>query len=144
MAETQSYATHRRFFPLYHFVAFPILLLNLLLQLWMVVRRPGTWSAWNAIVAFALVALALVARIMVLRVQDRLIRLEERLRLQQILPDDLRGRVGELRTRQLIALRFCDDAEAPELCRAVLNGEVTEPDQIKRRIKTWRPDTLRA
>lgn len=144
MAATQSYATHRRFFPLYHFVTVPILGLNLLLQLWWMIRRPNIFSAWNVIVAFALIALALVARVMVLRVQDRLIRLEERLRLQQILPEDLRGRVGELRTRQLIALRFCDDAETPELCRAVFDGEIKEPDEIKRRIKTWRPDNLRA
>lgn len=140
----QTYANHRRFFPLYHFITVPILGLNLLLQLWMAYRRPGIWSLWNAIVACALVALAVAARMMVLRVQDRLIRLEERLRLQQILPDDLRGRVGELRTRQLIALRFCDDTEAPDLCRAVFDGEVKEPDEIKRRIKSWKPDTLRA
>jgi hypothetical protein len=142
--QTQTYANHRRFFPLFHFVTVPILVANLLVQLTMAYRRPGVWSGWNVLVAFALVALAFAARLMALRVQDRLIRLEERLRLQQILPADLRGRIGELRTGQLIAMRFCDDAEVPDLCRAVLNGEVKDRGEIKRRIKTWRPDTMRA
>lgn len=140
----QSYATHRRFFPPFHFVVVPILTLNLVVQIVMVFRRPGIWSAWNAIVAFALVGLAFAARYMILRVQDRVIRLEERLRLQQILPEDLRGRIGELRTRHLIELRFCDDAEVPELCRAILSGEMKERNDIKRRIRTWRPDYHRA
>ena len=145
MAETQqTYATHRRFFPPFHFIAFPIFIINLFIQLYFAVKRPSIWSLWNAIVALGFVLLAFATRYMVLRVQDRLIRLEERLRLQQILPADLRGRIGELRTRQLIALRFADDAEVPDLCRAVLNGELKESNDIKRRIKTWRPDTARA
>ena len=145
MAETpQTYATHRRFLPIYHFIAVPIFAINLIIQIYFAVKRPGIWSLWNAIVALGFVLLAIAARFMVLRVQDRVIRLEERLRLQQILPADLKGRIGELGTRQLIAIRFCDDAEAPELCRAVLNGEVTKSNDIKRRIKTWRPDNARA
>lgn len=145
MAETpQTYATHRRFLPLYHFVTVPIFSINLLIQLYFAVKRPSIWSVWNAVVALAFVLIAVLARYMVLRVQDRVIRLEERLRLQQILPADLRGRIGELRMRQLIALRFADDAEVPELVRAVLNGELKESKDIKQRIKTWRPDTARA
>lgn len=144
MDETQSYATHRRFFPLYHFFAVPILAINILVAIAYCWRYPSKWYAWNIVVALGLAALALAARVMVLRVQDRVIRLEERLRLQQILPAELRSRVGELSTGQLIAMRFCEDSETPELCRAVLNGEVKGRNEIKQRIKKWRPDTLRA
>src|SRR5438105_22347 len=119
MADIQTYATHRRWYPMYHFFAVPILALNVLVMIAYCWKYPSKWYAWNIVVALALVALALSARFMILRVQDRLIRLEERMRLQQILPEDLRRRIGELTTGQLIGLRFCDDAEAPELCRAV-------------------------
>lgn len=144
MAVTQTYANHRRFFPLYHFFVVPILGLNVLLQLWMAIRHPNIWSWWNLLVAVSLLGLAGAARLMALRVQDRVIRLEQRLRLQQLLPDDLRSRIGELRTRHLIALRFAEDSEVPDLCRAVLGGEIKTGDEIKRRIKAWQPDTLRA
>lgn len=144
MEQLQTYATHRRWYAMYHFFAVPVLGLNVLVAAAYFIRYPVKYYAWSIVVALALLALALSARFMTLRVQDRLIRLEERMRLQQVLPQDLRGRVNELTTGQLIALRFCDDAEAPELCRAVLNGEVKTRDEIKRRIKTWRPDSLRA
>jgi hypothetical protein len=144
MDQNQSYATHRRWYPLFHFFVIPVLSINLLMKLWAMLRIRDGWTVWNAILAAAFIALAFTARVMALRVQNRVIRLEERMRLQQILPEDLRGRIGDLQTRQLIAMRFCADAEVPELCRSVLNGEVKTNDEIKRRIKTWRPDTLRA
>ena len=82
---------------------------------------------------------------MALAVQDRLIRLEMMLRLQRCLPDDLRGRIGELSSGQLISLRFCDDdAELSGLTRSVLNGDLKSRNDIKKSIKTWRPDTMRA
>lgn len=140
----QSYANHRQFYPLFHFVVFPIFVINLLTQLWVLYRHPNRWSLWNVIVAAGLVLFTWTARTMILRVQDRLITFEERFRLQRILPEDLRNRVGELKTGQLIATRFCDDAEVPELCRAILNGEVKGREEIKRRIKNWRPDYMRA
>jgi hypothetical protein len=143
-AQTQSYASHARYFPLFHFVTFPILAINVLTHLYFLVRGPNRWSIWGLIVAIGLVLLAWTTRTMVNRVQDRVIRLEERLRLSQLLPADLRSRIPELRTNQLIAMRFCDDAEVPELCRAVLNGELKTNDEIKRRIKSWKPDYLRA
>lgn len=147
MAEaTQSYANHRRFFPLYHFIALPLLLLNVVVRIVYAVRHAASRLVWWEIVfAVALLCLALAVRVMVIAVQDRLIRLEETLRLQRCLPDDLRGRVGELSTGQLIALRFCgDEAELVGLTRSVLNGEVKGREDIKKRIKTWRPDNLRA
>ena len=115
------------------------------MQLYVLIFRVHTkWAVWNAIVALSFVALAWTTRSMVLTVQNRVIRLEERLRLAQILPEDLRGRIGELRTGQLIGLRFASDEETPELCRAVLNGELKTSADIKKRIKSWRADTLRA
>jgi len=141
-SDRQSYATHRRFLPLYHFVAIPLLSINLIVRIVYAFRHAGgaaiNW--WEVIVALALLLLALLSRYMVLRVQDRVIALEETQRLMRCLPEDLRARVGELRTRHLIAMRFCDDAEVAGLTRAVLNGEAGTPGEIKKRIKTWRPD----
>jgi uncharacterized protein DUF6526 len=141
----QTYANHKRYYPLFHFIAVPLLALNVIATLVYAIRHPGAkWNWWQIAVALALLFLAWTMRVMVLTVQNRLIRLEETLRLQRILPDDLRNRAGELRTSQLIAMRFCADEELPEMCRAVLNGELREQDEIKRRVKSWRPDWLRA
>ena len=137
----QSYATHRRFFPPYHFFVVPLLGVNLVVRIIYAFRHAGARLVWWEVVfAFVLLVFSVVARSMTLRVQDRVIALEESLRLQRCLPDDLRNRVGELRTRHLIALRFCDDAEVAGVTRAILNGEVDTPTDIKRRIKSWRPD----
>jgi hypothetical protein len=147
MAEaTQSYATHRRFFPLFHFIAVPLLVANLIIRIIYAYRHWGARLVWwEVVVAFALVCLALAARRMALSNQDRLIRLEETLRLQRCLPDDLRGRVGELSAGQLVALRFCgDETELAALTRSVLNGQLKSNNEIKKSIKTWRPDTMRA
>src|SRR6202040_2376956 len=91
--DEQSYATHRRFHPPFHFVAIPILAINILVALYMLIRHPSIWSGWNVLVAIALALTALFARTYGLRNQDRIIRLEERLRLATILPEDLRGRI---------------------------------------------------
>jgi Family of unknown function (DUF6526) len=145
MPPEQSYANHARYYPLFHFIAVPLLVLNVIATIVYAIRHPGAkWNWWQVVVALALFAFAWTVRVMVLTVQNRLIRLEETLRLQRLLPDDLRGRIGELRTSHFIALRFCSDAELPEMCRAVLTGELHEADAIKRRVKSWRPDWLRA
>ncbi|HSY51559.1 MAG TPA: DUF6526 family protein [Thermoanaerobaculia bacterium] len=147
MAEAaQTYATHRRFFPLFHFIAIPLLVINLVIRIIYAVRHWGARLVWwEIVVAFALVCLALAARLMAISIQDRLIRLEETLRLQRCLPDDLRARIGELSAGQLISLRFCgDEAELVTLTRSVLNGELKGREDIKKSIKTWRPDTMRA
>ncbi len=143
---TQSYATHRRFFPLFHFIAIPLLVINLIMRVvyaWM--HRGARLVWWEIVVAVALLCVAFASRIMVLAVQDRLVRLEETLRLQRCLPENLRSRIGELSSGQLISLRFCgDEAELVGLTRSVLNGELTSRNDIKKSIKTWRPDTMRA
>jgi hypothetical protein len=142
---TQSYATHRRFFPLFHFFAIPLLVANLIVRIiyaWM--HRGARLVWWEIAVALALLAIGFASRVMVLTVQDRLIKLEETLRLQRCLPDDLRGRIGELSNGQLVSLRFCGDDEVAGLTRSVLDGKLKGRDEIKKQIKTWRPDTQRA
>jgi hypothetical protein len=147
MAEaTQSYATHRRFFPLFHFFTIPLLVINLVIRIIYAWKHLGARLVWWEIVfALALLGVAFASRIMVLTVQDRLITLEETLRLQRCLPDELRGRIGELSTEQLVSLRFCgDEGELTGLTRSVLDGKLKGREEIKKQIKTWRPDTHRA
>ena len=143
MAETQTYATHRHFVPYFHFFAAPVLGINILAMLYLLIRYPSFWSAWSFLVAGALAALAWATRSFATGTQDRIIRLEETLRLQRCLPADMRSRIGELTPSQLIGLRFCADEELPELTQAVLGGELHGREDIKRRIKNWRPDTFR-
>ncbi|HEY3571838.1 MAG TPA: DUF6526 family protein [Thermoanaerobaculia bacterium] len=146
MAE-QNYANHAKFVPGFHFVTFGILVINLI---WSLVRLfwalPGT-NFFDRLLSVAVaVALALMAwylRTFPLKAQDRVIRLEETLRLERLLPPDLRPRIADLRPGQLIALRFASDDELPDLTRAVLAGEVIKPDEIKKRVRTWRADHFR-
>jgi type VI protein secretion system component VasK len=146
MAE-QNYANHTRYVPGFHFVTFGILAINLIWSLfrlfWGVPGVPFFDRLLAVAVAVALLLLAWYARTFPLKAQDRIIRLEETLRLERLLPADLRPRIGELRAGQLIALRFASDAELPEIARAVLAGEVTTPGEIKKRVRTWRADHFR-
>ena len=140
----QTYANHTRFVPAYHFAAFFLVLINLVFTVVQIFRRP---SPTTVVAALAAVALALVywyARAFVIAVQDRVIRLEMQLRLQRVLPDDLRARIGEITKGQFVALRFASDAELPALVRKVLDEKITDQKTIKGMIKTWRPDFFRA
>lgn len=139
----QSYATHRRIWPLFHFVLQPILLANFIWAVTRAVRAPEGATLWGAVVAFALLVLAATSRLAALRVQDRLIRLEMRVRCRELLPAELHARFDELRPRQLVALRFAGDRELPELVRRTLAGEFAKPDEIKRAITDWKADYLR-
>ena len=139
----QSYANHRRFVPGYHYVLSLIFLLNLLAAGWQLFKHPGVSTGIAVLVAFGLIGLFYYSRIFPLHVQDRLIRLEERMRLAEILPPELAGRIGELTPSQLIGLRFASDAEVADLVRRILDGELTKPEDIKKAIKTWRPDYFR-
>ena len=144
MAEpTQTYASHRRWVPMYHFFALPVFLANVIVTAIQFVRNPRFMTGWGVIVALALFFGMLYLRFMPVKAQDRIIRLEERARLERILPSDLRGRVGELSASQLIAIRFAPDDEAPDLTRRALNGELKSQSDIKRAIRNWRADQLR-
>lgn len=140
---TQSFASHHRWHPIFHFVAVPILAIHVIVKIVQAVRVPSLASAWDVIVWIVLLISLVLARAYALKVQNRVIRFEERTRLQRCLPEELRGRIDELRTNQLIALRFCPDEELPEITREVLSGELRGRNAIKRRIKNWRPDWLR-
>jgi hypothetical protein len=145
MAQTpQTYKNHARFFPLFHFFVAPVLMLNFLNAVRHLYLRPNASTGWALIVAAALVGLAFAARLMALKVQDRVIRLEMRLRMQQILPPDLCARLQDLTPAQLVALRFASDAELSDLVRDVLGGTLQTPKAIKERVRQWVPDHLRA
>jgi len=141
--KTQTLATHRRFIPAFHFFALPVLLINVFVVAYYFWRDPRFVTGWALLVAIALAVGISWSRFMPLRAQDRIIRLEERTRLERLLPADLRGRIGELTERQLIAIRFAPDDEAPDLTRRTLNGELKSPGDIKRAIRNWRADYFR-
>lgn len=141
----QNFSNHTKFFPAFHFFVVPVLLLNFG---WSVGRWVHSGFSVGGFVdiltAAALFILAFCARIFALKVQDRVIRLEERLRCERVLPNDLRGRIGELTVEQLVGLRFAGDEELPELARQVLDGKIRGRRAIKKQVKNWRADYLRA
>lgn len=141
----QNIENHVRWVPAFHFFVVPVLILNFVQSIFRLIH---TWFNWNALVA-ALTALALVflmfqARVFALRVQDRVIRLEERRRMSRLFPEELQARINEFTSAQLVALRFASDEELPTLARQVLNDKTTDQKMIKKSIKHWRADYLRA
>jgi len=141
---TQTYKNHARYFPPFHFFVLPVLLLNAVNALRHIWYAPNRSTAFAALVAVGILMLAPLTRAMVLRVQDRVIRLEMRLRLRELLPAPLSGRINDLTPPQLVALRFASDAELPDLVRDVLDGKLATQKEIKVRVKDWQADWLRA
>ena len=92
--------------------------------------------------ALAFLVMFLYLRLFPLAVQDRVIRQEMRLRLAEILPEDLKGRVEELKRGQFVGLRFASDAEMPDLMRDALDNDL-KAGEIKKKIKNWQADHLR-
>ncbi|MFN7959594.1 MAG: DUF6526 family protein [Holophagaceae bacterium] len=142
MSAPQTYANHRRIEPLQHFILTPILLITWIAAIWQAVKQPSLQSVWLAVLGFALLLVSIQVRSYALKVQDRVIRLEETLRMQRLLPADLAGRMGELGPKQMVGLRFAADAELAERVREALD-EHLDGEAIKKRIQTWRPDTFR-
>ena len=142
----QVYASHRRWDPWYHFFASSVVLISFFVALWTFIKSFSggfsAWTAWNVVVWAAALALTLRIRSYPLKVQDRIIRLEERLRLATLLDGPLKARIGELDERQLVGLRFAPDAEVPALVKAALDEKLSG-EEIKKRIQNWRPDTFR-
>ncbi len=138
----QGYANHAQIVPGFHRVVLGILAMNLFVTIWAAVKAPGVLTGWSVVLALGLIGLAWYVRSFPLRAQDRIIRLEERLRLGQVLPEPLRSRIPELTPGQLVALRFASDAELPALVEQALQGSLSN-DEIKKRIQAWRPDTFR-
>lgn len=142
MAATQTYKSHTRWLPMYHFFVIPVLLINAINVLLHTVRAPSGSSVLAALVAIALLVGMLAARTMPLRAQDRVIRMEERTRLAQLAPGDQKA-VYALTESQLVGLRFAPDDEVPELVRRIQSGELKTQSDIKRAIKNWRADHFR-
>ena len=140
----QSYKKHARFLPGFHFFVIPVFLVNMLNEIRHVWMEPSRHFVFQLVVAAALLVAAFLSRIQALTVQDRVIRLEMRLRLRGILPPDLQPNIDALTHRQLVALRFASDAEMPELVRDVLAGKLATGKEIKMRVKNWQSDWLRA
>lgn len=137
---TQTYQTHRKFVPLFHFVVLPILLVNFLAMIYHAWQDPDMYHLWAVAMGFAFLMAALFARVFALAAQDRVIRLEERLRLRELLPPEMKARIPEFTREQLIGLRFASDAELPDLAAAVLRDNVQKRDQVKKLVKHWRAD----
>ena len=138
----QNYANHTRWLPVWHFFAFPMLGLNALWSLVGLRNGPTLEVLFDIGVALALLVVVGLVRVSPLTVQDRLIRLEERLRMERLLPDDLKARLDDLTLQQIIALRFASDGELEALTRKALD-EKAEPKAIKQAIRSWRPDHQR-
>ena len=141
-APSQDLKNHPRYVPLFHFVAGPILLINLIYTIVITVRYPILDNIVGLLVAFALLVLFLSARRFATTVQDRVIRLEERLRLQALAPAEWHAQIYRLTEDQLIGLRFAADNEVVELAKQALEGNLNRK-QIKERIKSWRADNWR-
>ena len=139
----QTFANHTRLDPLYHFFALPVFAVSAIAAIVHFLRHPGLHSGWLFVVLVAACVLVLKLRSYPLRVQDRVIRLEERLRLTSLLPEPLRSRIPELTEHQLIGLRFASDAELPALVERTVSEKLSQAD-IKKSIKNWRPDYWRA
>jgi|SRR5580658_7267030 hypothetical protein len=151
MAENkpQTFADHTRWDPPFHFFILPVFALGLLLTLIHFFAHITEGDLRDHIHAGLLILLAVACLLLVtkvrlypIKVQDRIIRLEERLRLTQLLPEPLRSRIPELTEAQLCALRFASDAEVAKLAERALNEKLSRAD-IKKAIQTWRPDYWR-
>jgi hypothetical protein len=143
-ATPQSYANHRRFFSLYHYVALPVLFAHLIVALVVEIREPTLWNLWMVMLALALLCGLVASRASTLIVQNRVIGLEMRLRLATVLPAELCARIPELYLKQLVGLRYASDRELPDLVERCLRGELTTADAVKRAVQDWRPDHVRA
>jgi len=142
-ASQQSYARHSRRRPLYLSV-YAVFAADFVWTVYRFIQAPSFDLVLAVLTSFALIVLALYARIFALTVQDRVIRLEMRLRLKEVLPATLQPRIRELTRGQLVALRFASDAELPELTEKVLRDNVHDRGAIKLMIKEWEADHLRA
>jgi Family of unknown function (DUF6526) len=144
MSMEQNYKNHVRYVPVFHFFVLPMLLINFVWSARVAKHDFSADTVVASLTALALILAALYGRMFALAVQNRVIRLEMRLRLQELLPADLRGRILEFRPGQLVALRFASDAELPGLARKVLDERLIDQKAIKQLIRDWQPDFLRA
>jgi len=141
----QNLQNHTRFVPPFHMFVLPVFMVNAGGSIYYLIKFGISYrSVMGVLMAFALLTFALYARLFALTVQDRVIRLEMRLRMQQLLPPDLTARIPEFEVGQLVALRFASDEELPGLARKVFDEKMTDRKAIKKLVRNWQPDLLRA
>ena len=141
----QNLQNHTRLVPPFHMFVLPVLLVNVGWSIYHLVKTEVSFeSVFGILMALALLMFALFARVFALTVQDRVIRLEMRLRLAEILPAELRPRIPEFTVGQLVSLRFAGDSELPALARKVLDEKLNDRKAIKQLVKNWQGDYLRA
>ena len=140
----QNFENHAKFVPGFHIVVLGILATNLIWSIYRLFHAFSAEAAISLLLAIAFVLLAFYARTFALAVQDRLIRLEMRLRMQELLSAELRPRIPEFSVNQLVALRFASDAELPALAKKVLDDKLNDRKAIKKMIRDWQPDFVRA
>jgi hypothetical protein len=138
----QSFKNHARFDPPYHMILATVLAVNLVIVVCYAVKHPGIFSEWVVILSIAVFIPVVKLRSYPLKAQDRVIRLEERLRLQALAPAEWRAQIYRLSEDQLIALRFAADDEVVALAKQALEENLSRK-QIKERIKNWRADNYR-
>ena len=141
---TQNFGNHARWLPIFHFFALPVTLFYSIFQIVLAIKDPTKATMMYAVFTFAVACGVLASRIMASAVQDRVIRLEETMRMQRLLPTAMLGDIGKISRQQFVALRFASDAELPELVRRTAAGEFPTQKAIKQAIKNWRGDYLRA
>ena len=139
----QNFSNHTRFVPPFHYVALPILLVNFVSAVVGLFNGITFDASLHVLVAVALIIVALFARVFALKAQDRVIRLEMRLRMRELLPEDRQGRINDFTPTQMVSLRFAGDAELPELARKVLDENFTKSTSIKKMITDWQGDYFR-
>ena len=139
----QNFSNHTRVVPPFHYVALPILLVNFVWAVRGLFDGITFDASLDLLVAVALIIVALFARVFALKAQDRVIRLEMRLRMRELLPDDRQGRINDFTPTQMVSLRFAGDAELPELARKVLDENITKTTSIKKMITDWQGDYFR-
>ena len=140
----QSFESHTRLVPAFHGFVLPMLAANFFNAVLLLYRSPSFGTGLAVLVALALITLAVYTRNFALRVQDRVIRLEMRLRLHQALPAELQSRIPEFTVGQLVALRFASDEELPALAATVLRDNIQDKKTIKKLVKNWQADHQRA
>jgi hypothetical protein len=138
----QSFANHAKFDPPFHFFVLPVFLINIIGVGYQLFRHPGILGAWILVLSLAFLVFAGRTRSYATHLQDRVIRLEERLRLAAILQEPLRSRIAELTDSQFVGLRFASDAELPALVQRALDEKLSRSD-IKKAVTDWRPDYSR-
>ena len=139
----QSFENHARVVPAYHMGALGIFLINLLWSLYRLAKYPGADTVVSLLLAVGFLLLFFYARVFALTVQDRVIRLEERMRYERLLPEDLKARIGEFTISQLVTQRLAGNKELTSRARKVLDEKIKERKAIKQMIQSWRADFRR-